>query len=145
MTRHISTLFLVGLLLSSVALGEQPTGNVIRPKRVDAKVKGCQISETGEYQATAGDLIEIEYTFPIVPTCIPEEIARETDRGAVYPSKLGIRNLIVPRIVGTGTYLFYFDARDAGTGTAMVVVDDVKYVYRFEIAEARKRKQKSKD
>ena len=134
MLRTVSTALVVGLLCS-VARAEEPCGNVIRPKKVDAEVNGCQVSEPGEYQATAGDLIELEYTFPIVPTTIPKKVARETDRGAIFPSKLGIRNLIVPRMVGTGTYLFYFEARFKGSGTATVVVDGVEYDYRFEVAE----------
>jgi hypothetical protein len=140
MCRAISTILVVGLLCS-VALADKPKGNVIRPRKVDAEVKGCQVSAPGEYRATAGDVIEIEYAFPIVPTCIPREVDRETDRGAIYPSKLGIRNLIVPGLIGTGTYLFYFEARDAGTGTAIVVIDDVKYEYKFEVAEAPRKKK----
>jgi hypothetical protein len=143
MCRAIATLLVLGLL-GSLAPAEEPKGNVIRPKRVDAKVKGCQVSEPGEYEATAGDLIELEYTFVIAPQCMPKEVARKTDRGAIYPSKLGIRNLIVPRMVGTGTYLFYFDARDVGTGTAFVVIDNVKYEYQFEVAENPNKKPKKK-
>jgi hypothetical protein len=138
MFRTISAVLVVGLL-SSVALAEDPCGNVIRPKRVDAKVNGCQVSEPGEYRATAGDLIELEYTFVIAPTCMPKQVAREWDRGAIYGSKLGIRNLIVPKMIGTGTYLFYFDARHEGTGTAIVVIDKVKYEYRFEVEKAREK------
>ena len=79
----------------------------------------------------------LEYTFPIVPTTIPKAVARETDRGAIYPSKLGIRNLIVPNMVGTGTYLFYFEARHEGSGKAFVVVDDVKYEYEPDARQMR--------
>ena len=140
MFRAISTILAMGLLCN-LAFAEDPCCNVIRPKKVDAKVKGCQVSGPGEYRATAGDLIELEYTFPIVPSCIPKEVGRETDRGAIYPSKLGIRNLIVPRMIGTGTYLFYFDARHAGSGTAIVVIDGVKYEYKFDVAEAPERKK----
>jgi hypothetical protein len=71
-------------------------------------------------------------------------VARETDRGAIYPSKLGIRNLIVPNMVGTGTYLFYFEARHEGSGKAFVVVDDVKYEYSFAVEEGPKKKPKEK-
>lgn len=150
MLRAISTVLVAGLLCIA-ARAEEPCCNVIRPQKVDAEVKGCQVSEPGDYEATAGDLIELEYTFPIVPTTIPKTVARETDRGAMFPSKLGIRNLIVPRLVGTGTYLFYFEARFKGAGTATVVVDGVKYNYRFEVAEGpekpdcpKKKKRKAK-
>ena len=137
--RAISTMLVVGLLCS-VALADEPKGNVIRPKKVDAKVKGCQVSEPGKYRATAGDLIELEYTFPIVPSAIPMKVDLETDKGAIYSSKLGIRNLIVPNMVGTGTYLFYFEAKHKGKGTAFVLIDDVKYEYGFEVSEKPKKK-----
>ena len=138
MSRAVSAILLIGLLCG-VALADGPHGNVIRPKRVDAKVKGCQVSEPGKYQATAGDLIELEYTFPIYPAAMPRKVDQETDRGAIYPSKLGIRNLIIPKLIGTGTYLFYFEARHEGTGTAFVVIDGVKYEYSFKVSEGPKK------
>ena len=155
MFRVISVVTLIGLFCS-VGMAEQPRGNVIRPKKVDAKVKGCQVSEPGKYRATAGDLIELEYTFPVVPGAIPKVVDREWDRGAIYGSRLGIRNLIVPNMVGTGTYLFYFEARHKGSGTAILQIDDVEYTYNFEVAEApskqepkkqkpKKQKQKEKE
>ena len=125
MLRAISIVVVIGLCCRAT-LAEEPQGSVIRPKRVDAKVKGCQVSEPGKYRATAGALIELEYTFPIVPSAIPKAIDRKWDKGAVYGSKLGIRYLIVPNMVGTGTYLFYFEARHEGSGTAIMVIDDVK-------------------
>jgi hypothetical protein len=139
LSRAVSAALVIGLL-GTVALAEEPCCNVIRPKKVDTKVKGCQISEPGEYRATEGDLIELEYTFPIVPGCIPKKVDREWDKGAIYGSKLGIRNLIVPQLIGVGTYLFYFSAKHEGTGTAIVVIDDVKYEYRFEVAANPKKK-----
>lgn len=135
MSRVLAVVVVIGLCCRA-ALAEEPQGNVIRPKEVDARVKGCQVSEPGKYRATAGDLIELEYTFPIVPSTIPKVVDRKWDKGSVYGSKLGIRNLIVPRMVGTGTYLFYFEARHKGYGTAIMVIDDVKYEYQFEVEEA---------
>lgn len=98
---------------------EKPKGNVIRPRRVDAKVPGCFVSEPGHYKAAPGDLIELEYTYPVVPGGEPSEVHRETDKGAIYVSPLGIRHLIVPNLVGTGTYV-------------------VKYEYVFEDAKKQK-------
>ncbi len=135
MSRTVSALLVVSLL-SGVTIAAQPHSNVIRPKQVDAKVNGCRVSEPGEYTATAGDLIELEYTFPVVPATMPTEVDRKTDKGAIYTSTLGIRNLIVPNMVGTQTYLFYFEAKHEGTGTAFLVVDDVEYEYRFEVSKS---------
>jgi hypothetical protein len=140
MIRAVSVILMIGLLCG-VAFAEMPRGNVIRPKKVDAKVKGCQVSEPGKYQATAGDLIELEYTFPIYPAAMPKKVDRKTDKGAIYTSKLGIRNLIVPKLIGTGTYVFCFEARLEGTGTAFVVIDDVKYEYSFKVSEAPKKRR----
>jgi len=130
---------LVSALLCGVALADGPRSNVIRPRKIDANIKGCQVSEPGKYRATAGDLIELEYTFPIVPSAIPMKVDLETDKGAIYSSKLGIRNLIVPSFVGTGTYLFYCEAKHEGKGTAYVVIDDVKDEYGFEVSEKPKK------
>lgn len=117
---------------AKIKVCEKPKGNVIRPRRVDAKVAGCFVSEPGRYDAVAGDLIELEYTYPVVPGGEPKEVHRETDKGAVYVSPLGIRHLIVPKLVGTGTYVFYFEKKHEGKGTAFVVIDNVKYEYVFE-------------
>ena len=139
MCRVIFAVLVMGLFCD-VAFAQKIQGNVIRPKKVDAKVKGCQVSEPGNYQATAGDLIELEYTLPITPGTMPNVADRQWDKGAIYGSKLGIRRLIVPKMIGTGTYLFYFEARHEGSGTAIVVIDDVEYTYVFEVAEGRKKK-----
>mgnify|MGYP000905681768 CR=1 FL=1 len=117
---------------------EKPQGNVIRPEKVDAKVKGCFVSKPGRYEAEPGDLIELEYTYPVVPVAWPKSVHRETDRGAIYPSQLGIRRLVVPDLIGTGTYVFYFEAKHAGKGTAFVVIDNVKYEYVFDVKKNRK-------
>ena len=122
----------------NVAPADPRRGNVIRPKKVDAKVMGCQVSGPDKYRATVGDLIELEYTFPVIPSALPKKVGQEADKGALYPSTLGIRHLIVPNIVGTGTYLFYFEAKHEGTGTVLVVIDDVKYEYSFTVSEAPK-------
>lgn len=135
----------VVLLVCSVAQADEPRGNVIRPKDVDAKVPGCSISEPGDYQATAGDLIEIEYRFPIVPTATPQSVDRKWDKGAIYASSLGIRQLIVPNMVGAGTYLFYFEAKHAGSGTAIVIVDGEQYEYRFQVAASPGEEQDNTD
>lgn len=134
LSRFIAGFVFAGLLCG-VACADDPRGNVIRPKMVDAAVRGCRISEPGEYRATAGDVIELEYTFPIVPTAIPKDVSRQWDQGAIGPSKLGIRSLIVPKTVGTGTYVFCFEARQEGSGRAVVVIDGEKYEYRFEVSE----------
>jgi len=129
---------LVTCLICAATFAEEPSGSVIRPKKVDAEVKGCQVSEPGTYQAVAGSLIELEYSFPVTPATVPKVVDRDWDKGAIYGSVLGIRHLIVPRLVGTGTYVFYFEAKHAGSGTAMVVVDKTTYTYVFEVAEARR-------
>jgi hypothetical protein len=131
---------LVMYLICSAAFAEELRGFVIRPRKVDAKVKGCQVSEPGTYQATTGSLIELEYVFPVTPLTVPKVVDREWDKGAIHGSDLGIRNLIVPRLVGTGTYAFYFEAKHAGSGTAIVVIDKTKYTYVFEVAEGQQKK-----
>ncbi len=149
LSRAVCVMFLISLF-HGVSLADKPRGNVIRPVKVAAKVEGCQVSKPGDYRATAGDLIELEYTFPVVPGAMPKDVAREWDKGAIYPSRLGIRSLIVPEMVGTGTYLFYFLAKHEGSGTAFVIVDGVKYEYKFEVAAAakklpKKQQQKKKE
>jgi hypothetical protein len=139
MSRAISAMVLMGLLCGA-ALAEKPCCNVIRPKKVDAKVKGCHVSEPGTYRAAVGDLIELEYTFPMYPGAMPKEVERKTDKGALFTSKLGIRRLIVPKLIGTGTYVFYFDVKIEGKGTAFVIIDGVTYKYVFEVPKGPKKK-----
>ena len=136
MLSRVATAVALVVFVCSVVRAADPSGNVIRPRAVDAEVAGCKVSQPGEYRITVGDVIEIEYTYPVVPDAIPKTVDREWDRGAIFGSELGIRNLIVPEMVGTGTYLFYFVAKIEGSGTAFAIVDGVKYEYRFTVAAA---------
>lgn len=48
--------------------------NVLRPVQVDGNVKGTKISKPGKYRACVGDLIELEYSYPVVPGAIPKKV-----------------------------------------------------------------------
>lgn len=120
---------------TAIGFAEEPRSRVIRPQEVDAKVRGCRVAEPGDYSARVGDLVELAYSFPVVPDAMPEKVERRTDRGVAQLSKLGIRELVVPKKLGVQTYLFYFEAKSVGQGTAYVIVDDVTYKYHVDVSK----------
>jgi hypothetical protein len=111
-------------------------GQTVRPVQVDAKVKGCKIAKPGDYEVNPGDLIELDYTYPVVPQAIPKKVDfKQTLIGAVAPSPLGIRSVSTPDLVGTGTIAFYFDAKKLGKDIVTLIIDGDEYVYRFTVVK----------
>ncbi|MBL8794532.1 MAG: hypothetical protein JNM56_11555 [Planctomycetia bacterium] len=134
---------LAGLLVVDLAAGEDPPsgpagvkGVVIRPARDKAQVDGCHVSKPGDYQATVGDLIELEYSYPVVPTAMPKKVDfKVTLIGAVAPSPLGIRKVVTPQLIGAHTLVFFFEAKKAGEDTVTVEVDGKGYPYKFKVLD----------
>lgn len=112
-------------------------GTTLRPTLADANVKGCKISKPGAYSVTAGALIEIDYSFPVVPTATPKKVeAKVTNSGAVAASPLGVRS-IQTGLLGARTIAFYLDAKKAGEDTVTVKIDDAEYAYKITVKEAK--------
>jgi len=133
------TLCLIGVTLQPTTMAdglEGAVGTVIRPAQEEAKAKGCKIAATGNYEVSVGDLIELDYTYPVVPDAIPKKLEhKQTDTGAVAKSPLGFRTVISPKLFGAGTIAFYFDAKKAGEETVTMIIDGTEYKYNFKVAE----------
>jgi hypothetical protein len=81
-----------------------------------------------------GDVIELDYSYPVVPGVIPKKVSiKQTPGGAVDMSPIGIRIVVVPAMVGASTIGFFLDAKDAGQETVMLVIDDNEYEYSFTV------------
>jgi hypothetical protein len=114
---------------------EGVSGTTVRPTSEEAKVKGCHIARPDEYEINVGDLVDLEYSYPVVPTTIPQKVSvTSTLTGAVTASPLGIRTLRTPPLVGMTTIAFYFDAKAAGEETISLSIDDQQYTYKFKVA-----------
>jgi hypothetical protein len=111
-------------------------GRTVRPALDEAKVQGCKIAKPGDYEVTVGDLIELDYTYPIVPAAIPRKAeCKQTLLGAVAKSPLGFRTVTTPRLAGTGTVAFYFDAKKEGEDTISLIIDGAEYAYKFKVVK----------
>jgi hypothetical protein len=114
---------------------EGPVGLVIRPAQEEAKVKGCRIATPGHYDVNVGDLIELDYTYPVVPAAIPKKLDhKQTGVGAVAKSPVGFRTVVSPKLLGGGTVAFYFDAKKEGEETVTLIIDGAEYQYTFKVA-----------
>lgn len=108
-------------------------GTVLRPVQVDAQVKGCKVSKPGEYTVTVGDLIEIEYTFPVTPETTPKRFEVGIGIGEeVKSSPLGIRRLD-NGLLGTRTIVLFLTAVEEGKGGASMNIDKATYSYQFNV------------
>lgn len=127
----------VFLLATELASGvEGVKGTVIRPAKDKAQVDGCQVSKPGDYTATIGDLIELEYSYPVVPTAIPKKVDfKLTLIGAVANSPLGVRNVSTPKLLGAHTIAFYFEAKKTGEDTITLEIDGKGYPYNFKVMD----------
>ena len=135
----IPSICLLGVALPTAATAdglEGPVGIVVRPAQEEAKVKGCRIATPGHYEINVGDLVELDYTYPVVPDAIPKKLDhRQTGTGAVAKSPLGFRTVVSPKLLGGGTVAFYFDAKKEGEETVTLLIDGTEYKYTFKVAK----------
>ena len=135
---------LVCFLVFPVAAGgaDGVGGNTIRPMLDDAKVPGCKIAKPGSYDVKVGDLVELEYTYPIRPNAPPKDVGFkqpvQTD-GSLKPSPLGIRSVVTPKLVGAGRIAFYFEGATEGETSVTLLIDNDEYVYKFKVSKPEKK------
>lgn len=127
-----------------LAATEGVKGTTVRPVQEDANTRGCRIAKPGEYLATVGDLIELDYTHPSIPAVRPKKVGSElTGNGAIIASPLGTRLVPPSEPAGTdlrapgppSTIAFYFEARQAGEDEITLTIDGKKYVYKFKVSK----------
>jgi hypothetical protein len=111
-------------------------GRTVRPLQEKAKVAGCKIAKPGSYEVAVEDLIELDYTYPVVPTAIPNKVDhKQPASGSVVKSELGFRTVSTPRLLGTGTIAFYFEAKKEGEDKITVIIDENEYEYTFKVVK----------
>ncbi|HEV3304489.1 MAG TPA: hypothetical protein VG055_32865 [Planctomycetaceae bacterium] len=133
-TRVAIGLLAVEMLGLSASAVDGVKGIVVRPKQVAAKVQGCTIAEPKPYGVKVGDVIELDYTYPIVPGAIPQKVSiKQTPGGAIDVSPIGVRMIEVPMMVGASTIAFFLDAKEVGKETVTIVIDDSQYEYIFTV------------
>jgi hypothetical protein len=122
----------VVLAASSAHAIDGVKGTVVRPRLVDAQVNGCRIAEPKAYAVHVGDVIELNYTYPIVPGTVPKKVEISVLEGAAISlSPLGIRRISTPGLVGGGAIGFYLDAKMKGTAKVEINIDGATYQYTF--------------
>ena len=110
--------------------------NIIRPVLVDGEVDGTQIAKPGEYQVTVGDLIELEYSYPTVPTAIPKELRFRSSVRSVVGSTGVAKEVIVPGLTGVSKKAFCFRATSEGTSEVTLNIDGNQYQYSITVEGA---------
>lgn len=135
------------LLLPGLAIIDLPArgaegvhGQVLRPEKVDAKVTGCKVSQPGDYKVAMGDIIELEYSYPVVPDAIPQKVGiHVTSQGAVVLSPLGTRFAVTPQLLGASTIVSFLEARKAGEETVTLTIDNADYQYKILVSNESRR------
>lgn len=121
-------------LAADAGATEGVDGTIIRPVQDKAKVAGCKIAKPDAYPVMVGDLIELDYTYPLNGTAIPKKVDHmQTLSGAVIKSSLGFRTLSMPKLIGTGSIAFYFAANKEGTENITLIIDNDQYTYQFNV------------
>lgn len=124
----------LGLVVSVSRATDGLDGVTVRPRQQEARVQGCKIAAPGVYEVEVGNLIELDYQYPVVPGAIPAKLdSKQTATGAVAKSPLGFRKVTTPMLVGAVTIAFYFDAKKAGDETVTLIIDKQEYAYTFKV------------
>jgi hypothetical protein len=134
-TKSLSTALLI-VALSAIAAHaiEGVKGTVVRPRQVPAKVKGCRIAAPAPFTVAAGDVIELDYTYPVVLGAFPTKVSiKQTPDGAIDASPIGIRMVVTPQMVGASTIGFFLNAKQAGQEMVTLVIDDNEYEYAITV------------
>ncbi len=64
----------VAVLATTAWATDGVKGTTVRPAQEKAKVDGCRIARPGNYTVAVGELIELDYTYPVVPAAIPKKV-----------------------------------------------------------------------
>ncbi|HEV3303729.1 MAG TPA: hypothetical protein VG055_29015 [Planctomycetaceae bacterium] len=95
---------------------------------------GCKIADQKVYSVKVGDVIELDYTYPVVPNAMPKKVSiKQTFGGAIDLSPIGVRMVVAPRLVGASTIGFFLDAKETGKETVTLVIDANEYEYTFAV------------
>ncbi len=116
-------------------------GVVLEPKMVEAKVTNCKVTAPGPYKTELGALIELSYIYPVAlappHNATPKEVRlvfAGAGPNAVAESKLGIRQVLVPGLMGGAQIKAYLVAEASGTSAVEFMIDKQAYRYEFEVS-----------
>jgi hypothetical protein len=155
---------LVAVLFASRAVAiDGIDGTTVRP--APNEVMGCSMSKPGNYEVHVDDLIELDYSYVLVPSASPKKVEySQTKAGAVVKSSQGFRSVTAPGQAGAGTIpaeggsspppricvtrpdqagpgiptgmlQFFFDAKKEGEDTVTIKIDGREYVYKFKVVK----------
>lgn len=113
----------------------QTDTNIVRPLMVDAKIVGAQIAKPGDYRVTAGDMLELEYSHPVIPAAMPKELSATSSEPNILSTD-GAKTVVVPGLMGAGKKAFCFRAMKAGTSNVTIKIDGNEYHYSFTVDRA---------
>lgn len=143
MRRTLQIALLVGMaLLGTPALRpraeaadqDRPTRALVRPALGPAQVTGCQVSRPGDYELRAGDLFEITYLYPVVPSAMPRRVGLAIppgDQAAECPN--GVLRLARRGLMGTDGYVALVQAKRSGTVRVSLKIDGQAYGYHLTV------------
>jgi hypothetical protein len=121
------------VLISVAGFGNQVQGqqnpSIVRPLLVDAKVDGTQIAKQGDYRVAVGDLLELQYSYPVIPAAIPKQLSSTSSEGDVLSSDGNAKTVVVPGLMGAGYKAFCFRAMKVGTANVTIAIDGHDYQY----------------
>ena len=134
-TLSILTLIAAIAAFTSVPLLAQDTSpSIVRPHKVEAKIGGAQIAKPGSYTVSVGDSLELEYSYSVTPQAMPKKLGFKTsESGALDTTKLVVKSVVAPGLMGAGSKAFCFDAVSPGTETIALNIDGNEYSYSITV------------
>jgi hypothetical protein len=131
----LSSFILFSLVVFSLELSAQNSGaTIIRPAKVDAKIEGTSIAEPGDYAINIGDLVDLGYTYPVVPAAIPKKLSfKLSEDGILQPCDPTVFDVVTPELVGSGSKTFCYKAVDSGRVSLTLTIDENSYDYSFDV------------
>ena len=123
-------------LFSNPVFAQDTSTSIVRPLMVDGKVGGAQIAKPGNYRVTVGDLLELEYSYPVVPAAMPKELNSTSSDSNVLSAEGNAKTVVVPGLMGAGKKAFCFRATNAGTSNVTIMIDGNEYQYSVTVDRA---------
>lgn len=123
--------------ISVPAFAQHTLGTIVRPLKVDARVSGTQIAKPGNYTVAVGDLLEFEYSNPVVPHAMPKKLDfRISDANVLDAIEPVVKNVVSPGLMGNSTKAFCFRAANPGTESLTLIVDSHEYQYSITVEQS---------
>lgn len=119
--------------LTNSGIAQVTPTRIVRPMQVDAKVGGTQIAKPGSYTVAVGDLLELEYSYPVVPAAMPKELNSKSSDADVLAGDSAPKNVVVPGLMGAGKKAFCFHTLAPGNSTVTLNIDGNEYQYSITV------------